>query len=208
MRRVDVVLVGVAACLLFGATAPAARSKIVVTKVKAKAAPRKRAPAPVVKKVVPPGPADAQSLGFGSPGKDVERLLGKPTRVEKVERREIWFYDHSTVTLGAGRVIAWSTYDRKLPMNIGAAKPGAPPVKMGMTMEQLVAAKGTPATVVVHGNQYLWFYGTVEYIIRDGKVAPSDVIMQLNTKASKEEAPSKRTTTGQTGGGGKCWCPL
>ncbi len=93
-------------------------------------------------------------------------------------------------------------------VNVGEAKPGAAPAKVGRTLEQLVAAKGTPTTVVVQGTLYLWFYGTQEYVLRDGKVAPSDVISQMETAANKEAATSPR---GASGGGAKgkgCYCPL
>ena len=141
-------------------------------------------------KIILPGPIDTNSLGFNSTDKDIERLMGKPTQIVKIEKKEIWYYDHSTITLSAGKIIGWSTYDRPLLMNIGVAKSDAPPVKTDMTMQELVAVKGTPNAAVLSGNQYLWFYGTACFTLQNGKLIPSNMI----TQETKIASPSNTRT--------------
>ena len=205
MSRVCILL-AILFSLLCAASAPA--SRIIITRAKAKARPRPTRVAKAPKKLPLPGPVDANSLGFGSTRADVERLLGKPTRVLKVERKEILYYGLSTVTLGAGRVIAWSTYDQPLPVNIGTAKPNPPRLKTGSTAAQLVAAKGTPNTVAVSGRSHLWFYGTVSFALRDGRLIPADVPGQLEELKTGPGAKSGKPSQIQHGPQPGCYCPL
>ncbi|MGD0110545.1 MAG: hypothetical protein ABSD48_01635 [Armatimonadota bacterium] len=127
------------------------------------------------KQVDLPGPVDRNSLGFGSPQEDIERLMGKPTRVAKATGGATWFYGLSNITVAGGRVIAWCKYKRPLPMNIGAAQPGSPSPRTGSSARNLVAAQGTPDTVVVSGDCQSWFYGPKSYSLRHGKLVPTEV---------------------------------
>ncbi len=205
----------IAIALLLGLpTAAAARGGYITIKTVHMARPKvvhRKKPAPKPRaRVVPPGPADAGSLGFGSTAADVERLLGKPEKVVKANFKEIWHYGLSTVTLGKGRVIAWSTYDKPLPVNIGAAVPGAKPVKTGGTMKQLVAYKGTPNSVAVYGGAHLWTYGMVTYTFRNGTLIPTVAVTIDVNPSAKDTAKPKTAKPGQPtgGGGGRCYCPL
>jgi outer membrane protein assembly factor BamE (lipoprotein component of BamABCDE complex) len=170
------------------------RTKAAASKPRAAAKPKAKA----AKKASLPGATNKQSLGFGSTREDVIRLMGKPTRVAKVEQREIWFYDLSTITLGKGeKVVAWSTYNRPLPVNVGAAKPDAPRITVGSSAAALVAAFGTPTTVAMQNQQQVWFFGTRSYAVRDGKVVPQQVAGQSNVIRSSAASHQP-----------KCWCPL
>lgn len=211
MKRASIAI-AVAMCLVGAALPSAEASYIAIRKIVPKKVQKRAKPAKPQKRLVPPGPVDRNSLGFGSSAKEVARLLGKPDRVAKIARKEIWYYGLSAVTLGSGRVIGWSTYDKPLPVNIGAAKPDAPQVGVGSTMGQLVAAKGTPNTVAVDGNMQLWFYGTMNYTLREGRVVPNQVVKQLIISdpaadaAAKKAAPQGRSSGAKPQAG--CYCPL
>jgi len=171
------------------AAAPAVSKQPAVARVKQAAA--KAAP---VKRVDLPGPVDANSLGFGSARGEVERLMGKPTRTAKVTGGVVWFYDLSSISLADGKVVAWCTYRRPLPMNIGTARPGSPSPRTGSSAQDLVAAQGTPDTVVTSGDCQIWFYGLKSYSLRKGKVVPTKVRAPM-TEAVKPDprkvAPAK-----------------
>ncbi len=172
-----------------------ARTKAAASKPRAAA----KSPAKQAKKAKLPGPVDKQSLGFGSTREDVVRLMGKPTRVAKVAKREIWFYDLSTVTLAKGeRVVAWSTYNRPVPVNIGAAKSDAPSITVGSSAAALVAAFGTPTTVAMQDQHQVWYFGTRSYAVRDARVVPQQVAGQ-SARVIRSSASSHQP---------KCWCPL
>jgi outer membrane protein assembly factor BamE (lipoprotein component of BamABCDE complex) len=185
--------------VLCATQAPTAAKRPARPRTKAAASkPRAAAKPKAAKKAALPGPVNKQSLGFGSTREDVIRLMGKPTRIAKVEKREIWFYDLSTITLAKGqKVVAWSTYNRPLPMNIGAAKPNAPRITLGSSVTALVAAFGTPNTVAMQGEQQVWFFGTRRYAVHDAKVVPEQVAGQ--SKVIRSSAASHQA---------KCWCPL
>lgn len=176
------------------------RTKAAASKPRATAKP----PAKAAKKTALPGPADKQSLGFGSTREDVIRLMGKPIRIAKVEKREVWFYDLSTITLAGGqKVVAWSTYNRPLPVNIGAAKPDAARIALGSSAAALVAAFGTPTTVAMQEQYQVWFFGTRSYAVRDAKVVPQQVPGQR--KVIRGSATQGKPSAGQQQ---KCWCRL
>ena len=174
---------------------PAARKQVAAAKPKA--APVKKAP---------PGAVDENSLGFGSTREDVLRLMGKPTRVARVAKREIWFYGLSTISLAYGKkVVAWSKYDRPLPVNIGSPKTDAPPIHTGASMEAVVAALGTPDTVAVQGQYQVWFFGTQTYAISNGKVVPAQI--GTGEAAIPKTAPVTKAQPANPKQQ-QCWCPL
>jgi hypothetical protein len=156
-----------------------------------------------VQKIEWPRAVDDTCLGFGSTPADVARLLGRPTRVVKSKRGATWFYDLSSVTLVDGKLAGWTKYDHPLPMNIGAAVPGAPKVVIGISVvKDLVAAGGTPDSVVVSGQYQVWFYGTTSYTLRYGKLVPN-AIPAAPHKPTAEKGQSERPARA-----GRCPCPL
>jgi outer membrane protein assembly factor BamE (lipoprotein component of BamABCDE complex) len=141
--------------------------------------------------VVPlPGAVDEKSLGFGSSADGVMRVMGKPTSVAAVTGGEDWLYGRSRVTLIGGKVAGWSRWDRPLAVNIGRAKPGAPPAKIGSTAAEVVAALGTPDSVAPFGENQVWFYGIRSYTLRNGVVVPAQV-RALTADEKAKSAASK-----------------
>lgn len=155
-----------------------------------------------------PGPVDGLSLGFGSSAQDVERILGKPTRVVSVTGGENWFYGLSNVTIFAGRVVGWCTFERPLPMNIGTARPGAPKVTVGLSVADVVAAEGTPKTVADFGESQIWFYAKCGYTLQGGKVIrlgyasspPASPTTPVSSASGQVRAPAGSGQAPSTGG--------
>jgi len=122
-----------------------------------------------------PGPVDGLSLGFGSSAQDVERILGKPTRVVCVTGGEKWFYGLSNVTLINKQMAGWCVYDRPLKVNIGLPKPGSGEVQVGWTAAQVVGTRGTPTTVASFGNFSVWYYGPKALTLESGRVTQKGI---------------------------------
>jgi outer membrane protein assembly factor BamE (lipoprotein component of BamABCDE complex) len=119
-----------------------------------------------------PGPADASSLGFGSSAEDVLRVAGPPTRVAAVGDDDVWFYGLSTITIHEGAVAGWTQFDRQLPLNIGSPASVPTAAGPGRTVEQVVAALGTPNAVVGFEEGQIWFYGRSHLVLYRGRVTP------------------------------------
>lgn len=186
-----VVLVGLALPALAAETAPEATPETVLAQPAA--APAAAIPAPAEM----PAAVDAKSLGFGSSAADVERLMGKPTSVVAVTGGEEWLYGRSRITLIAGKVAGWCKWDRPLPVNIGAAKTGAPPARVGMTAKELAASLGTPSNVAWFGTHQVWFYGMKSFALKNGRVVPSEATLQM------APTPGQTKTTGGAKSGQK-----
>ena len=184
-----------ALCVAICTSCPAAHKKKATKRAKPVARP--------VQKIEYPRAVDDQSLGFGSAPADVTRLLGRPTRVVKSRNGAMWYYDLSTVTLANGKLVGWSKYDRALPMNIGAPVPDAPEVAVGhSTVKEVVAALGTPDSVILSGEYQVWFYGLKHYTLRRGKVVPN----AIPSAPAKPKVEKARQPAGSRPG--KCPCPF
>ena len=190
-KHVAIVLAAAIVLVAFLDISPAARRQKTTRKSKPVAKP--------VQKIEWPRAVDDTCLGFGSTPADVTRLLGRPTRVVKSRRGAMWFYDLSSVTLVDGKLAGWSKYNRPLPMNVGAAVPGAPAAAIGVSIvKDLVAAYGTPDSVVLSGEYQVWFYGARSYTLRRGKLVPNAI--PAPTKQPAAEPSAAR--------GARCPCPL
>jgi outer membrane protein assembly factor BamE (lipoprotein component of BamABCDE complex) len=149
-----------------------------------------------------PVAVDAKSLGFGSSGADVERIMGKPTSVVAVTGGEEWLYGRSRITLIAGEVAGWCKWDKPLPVNIGAAKAGAPPARIGMGAKELAASLGTPDSVAWFGSHQVWFYGMKSFTLKNGRVVPSEAILQM-APAQGQTKTTGGAKAGQSTGGSR-----
>jgi len=113
----------------------------------------------------PPPQAISPFFSMGSGKDDVLRAMGTPTRV----KGNRWYYGLSEIQFFDGRVAAFDNFYGDLKIRMATELPmvdGGGVVAIGSTMDEVLAARGTPHRV--RGD--LWSYGFARILFQDGRV--------------------------------------
>lgn len=119
--------------------------------------------------------ADAAPFTRGSTPQDVINAQGTPTSVQRFAalREMVWSYGLSRVTFRRGQVAEWSDYSRVLHATLGARITSAAPIQRGSTVDQVVAAMGTPTSIQCFEalGEEVWSYGLSRVTLLHGRVS-------------------------------------
>lgn len=139
---------------------------------------------------------EAKPITFGATPAEVVAAAGTPPNLNPLnEQDSVWKYGSAVLVFHDGKVTGWDDFERQLKINAGDAKPGAVVPKLGGAKDDVLAALGTPYTVLQHPNSsFLWCYDrTVFAIDATGtvtEVATPRLQTLMNTlRASVEEWP-------------------
>lgn len=113
-------------------------------------------------------------LALGSPIAEVINLLGEPSRrMVHIDHEETWTYGTSILKMQHDKVHGWiNSGDPDLPVFLGDKIPEAPPFQKGSAPEVVIAAMGTPDTLIQLDVLQIqnWYYGTARVTLVNGKV--------------------------------------
>ena len=115
--------------------------------------------------------ASADHFTFNSTMDHVARVMGTPSRTVDVGNEVWWYYGYSQITFRNGRVAEWGNTANNLKVKIKTSAPQADYFTQGATMDQVVAAMGTPTRTAMVGNEIWWHYGYSQITFKHGRVS-------------------------------------
>lgn len=104
---------------------------------------------------------------------EVRKVMHEPTRTNAFGRGVEYVYGQSLVKFENGAMVQWYPVDRLIPVFMEDRKPGAAPIVVGSTTNQVLDAMGTPSGLTASEfprRQETWHYGFSSIVIVKGRV--------------------------------------